>query len=167
MKLSNCIIWNEKVTKVAIPVWHLHVFCPFWNIESKNVKWITKAGNNCVNLESPVGERREGLRNGPGEIWILFFFQTVCHSHTKPSSLDSERIRAAKCHLWWITPLTPGIFTHTAGLAVDGVFQCHLRSVVVWYEKRLCEGRAGHLSTLTFHAKTFSSTWRLNSTLSS
>lgn len=101
------------------------------------------------------------------EKYGFFFFQTVCHSHTKPSSLVSERIRAAKCHLWWIRPLMPGIFTHTAGLAVDGVFQCHARSVVVWYEKRLCEGRAGHLSTLTFHAKTFSSTWRLNSTLSS
>lgn len=52
----------------------------------------------------------------------------------------------------------PGFFTCTAGLTVDGVFQCHPHSVVVQYEKGLCEGRSGHLSTLTFHAKTFSYT---------
>lgn len=89
------------------------------------------------------------------------------HSNTKPSCIDSLRIRAAKCHVWWIILPVPGFFTCTAGLTVDGVFQCHPRSVVVWYEKRLCEGQAAHLSALTFHAKTFSSTWPLNLTLSS
>lgn len=109
-----------------------------------------------------------GLLWEPGwlEVGRKILFLTG-HSDTKPSSLDSQRIRAAKCHVWWIMPLILDIFTCTAGLAVDGVFQCHPRSVVVWYEKRLCEGRAGHLGTLTFWAKTFSCTSTFNSTLSS
>lgn len=85
---------------------------------------------------------------------------------TKPR-IDSQIIRAAKCHVWWIMLPMPGFFTCTAGLTVDGVFQCHPRSVVVRYEKRLCEGQSGHLSTLTFHAKTFRSPWTLNPTSSS
>lgn len=41
-----------------------------------------------------------------GKGWKLFwkkyglFFKRVCHSDTKPSSIDSQRIRAAKCHVW-------------------------------------------------------------------
>lgn len=102
--------------------------------------------------------------------WVrygFFFLNCVCHSNTKPSSLDSQRIIAAKCHVWWIILPMPGFFTCTAGLTVDGVFQCHPRSVVVQYEKRLCEGQVGHLSTLTFHAKTFNTQWTLTLTSSS
>lgn len=101
------------------------------------------------------------------EEYGLFFLLNVCHSDTKPSRIDLQRIGAAKCHVLWIILPMPGFFTCTAGLTVDGVFQCHPCSVVVRYKKRLCEGQAGHLSNLTFHAKTFSSTWTLNSTLSS
>lgn len=47
-----------------------------------------------------------GLLEKGGKGWKVFWekygliFKRVCHSDTKPSSIDSKRIRAAKCHVW-------------------------------------------------------------------